>query len=178
LVYKVYSLPTRKTGRTISRGHDRLKMLKRQTTNVWSGWRRVASRPSYSRARSRQDADRPAPPHRSVRAELPHGSFLGCWRGLPLLGVSHRVRHLDTLESGPASGTYAHTRDSPWPPPFPPSPPRRCSPLGPRALLGDFIGTTTRSDSSKTYTRAALLLPSPAGLSRDAPGISEVSRFS
>jgi|SRR6516164_5991591 hypothetical protein len=49
----------------------------------------------------------------------------------------------------------------------------------PRALFGDFIGTTAKSDSSKTCTRAVRLLPSPAGLSRMfAPGISEVSRFS
>src|SRR5215831_4574403 len=51
--------------------------------------------------------------------------------------------------------------------------------IGPRALFGDFIGTTAKSDSSKTCTRAVRLLPSPAGRSRySLSGISEISWFS
>src|ERR1039458_10576270 len=68
------------------------------------------------------------PPHRSVRAELPHTApaldASACHQGRR---PTHCSWYLENAESGSESGTFAHTRNSPWRPPFPPSPPQRLS---------------------------------------------------
>ena len=53
--------------------------------------------------------------------------------------------------------------------------------IGPRALFGDFIGTTAESDPSRSYARVVRPWPSPAGLFarfRSLTADLEVSRFS
>ena len=119
-------------------------------------------------------ADRP--PHRSVRAELPHTAP-------PLDGWRQSIAAPRTLAK-PCDTPYPFCAGGVWLwPVFSlgrtlPSSLSAAAACYSAALFEGFIGTTARSDSSPPFMPVVRLLPSPAGLPVPATASDEVSRFS
>ena len=113
------------------------------------------------------------PPHRSVRAALPHTALTsGGWRRSLLL-LAHEVER-STRRAGSESGTRPSMPCSPWSIPFPPRTPpppagRLCSPAS--LVLWD------RPTPCERACRACGQRPSPTVPSPSPAGAGRVSRF-